>query len=305
MTPGPRILVLGGSGMLGHKLLQALYPRFDVFATVRSEAAERICLKALPGFPAGNICGGIDAMDIGTVRRTIAQLQPQVIVNCIGVVKQSDAIRLAIPSIQLNALFPHELAQICAEKGVRLILFSTDCVFSGRRGDYNEQDIPDPLDLYGRSKLLGEVAQVGCLTLRTSIVGWELDHHRSLLGWFASQRGKHIAGYQRAIFSGLSTLETARLVGDVIDKWPQLSGIFHVASSPISKFDLLSGLKAALAWQDIDLQPDGEIRCDRSLCGALFEQATGWTAPPWSVMIAALAQERAMYERGTLAGINP
>jgi dTDP-4-dehydrorhamnose reductase len=297
-----RIVVLGASGMLGHKLLQTLHPRFEVFATVRSDESMRTCLNALPGFPPSHFRSGVDALDFAAVRRTIAELQPQVIVNCIGVVKQSDVIHHAVSSIQLNALFPHQLAQLCGEQGIRLILFSTDCVFSGRRGHYSEQDIADPIDLYGRSKLLGEVDQAGCLTLRTSIVGWELEHQRSLLGWFGLQRGKRIRGYQRAIFSGLSTLEIARLTGDVIEQWPQLSGIFNVAGAPISKLDLLCGLKAALGWQDVDIQPDGEITCDRSLSGAQFQQATGWTAPPWSVMIAALAQERAGYERGALQG---
>jgi len=300
MSRAARILVLGASGMLGHKLLQTLHPRFEVFATVRSDASMRTCMNALPDFPCGHFRSGVDALDFAAVRRTIAELQPQVIVNCIGVVKQSDVIHHAVPSIQLNALFPHQLAQLCGEQRIRLILFSTDCVFSGRRGNYSEQDVADPIDLYGRSKLLGEVDQAGCLTLRTSIVGWELEHQRSLLGWFALQRGKRIAGYQRAIFSGLSTLEIAHLTGDLIEQWPQLSGLFHIASAPISKFDLLCGLKAALGWNDIDIEPDGEVRCDRSLCSARFQQATGWTAPSWSVMIAELAQERAAYERGAI-----
>jgi dTDP-4-dehydrorhamnose reductase len=296
MTLKRRVLVLGGSGMLGHKLLQTLHRHLEVYATVQSDAAMRACLKVLPDLASDQFQNGVDAMDFDTIRGAIAHVQPQVVVNCIGVVKQSTVSHQAVLTVHLNALLPHQLAELCIEKGIRLILFSTDCVFSGRRGNYSEDDIPDPLDLYGRSKLLGEVNQAGCLTLRSSIVGWELQHQQALLSWFASQRGKHIAGYQRAIFSGLSTLEMARVVSEVIHQWPELSGIFHVAGPPISKFDLLSELRVAQGWEDIDLQPDSAYQCDRSLCGTRFGYATGWTAPGWSVMISELAAERAIYE---------
>jgi dTDP-4-dehydrorhamnose reductase len=304
MTSRLRVVVLGGSGMLGHKLLQTLHPRFDVFGTVRSEATLRRCRSALPGFPTDHLASGIDALNFATVRKLIEALKPTVVVNCIGVVKQSDDIQQAVPSIQLNALLPHLLARLCDDKAIRLIQFSTDCVFSGRRGNYTEDDLPDPLDLYGRSKLLGEVDQPGSLTLRTSIVGWELEHHRSLLEWFATQRGRRINGYTGAIFSGLNTLELARLVGHLIDRWPALSGVYHVASAPISKFDLLCGLKQALGWTDIEVVPDASFICNRSLDPRRFGEVTGWTAEPWSGMIAALAEERSMYERGTLTGKN-
>lgn len=296
-----RVLLLGGSGMLGHKLLHVLHRRFNIFATCRSEDSMQRCHTALPGWPVDHLLPGIDAMNFPAVRDVIENLAPSVVVNCIGVVKQSDVIGQAIPSIELNALLPHQLAQLCSARSIRLIHFSTDCVFSGRQGNYSESDLPDPGDLYGRSKLLGELDQPGCLTLRTSIVGWELEHHRSLLGWFASQRGQRIQGYRKAIFTGLSTAALACLVGELIERWPQLHGVYHAASTTISKFDLLSRLQTALHWEDIDIQPNDSFACDRSLNAARLHQATGWTAPPWSVMIRNLAREWADYERGVLS----
>jgi dTDP-4-dehydrorhamnose reductase len=293
-----RVLVLGGSGMLGHKLLQVLTPDLDVLATLRSQEAVRLCRAAVPGIPPERLLAGVDALDFGTIEQAVDAAQPDVIVNCIGVVKQSDAIAQAVSSIQLNSLLPHQLAALCALRGMRLIQLSTDCVFSGRRGNYSEADLPDPVDLYGRSKLLGEVDSPGCLTLRTSIVGWELEHHRSLLGWFAAQRGKTIKGFRQAIFSGLPTAELARLIGLLIEQHPQLAGIHHVAGEPIDKFDLLSQLKLTLGWSDIDIQPDDSFRCDRSLDGRRFTHATGWTAPPWRMMLPRLAGEWPSYERG-------
>jgi dTDP-4-dehydrorhamnose reductase len=304
MTSSARILVLGGSGMLGHQVLRTLHRRFEVFGTLRSESAIRSFVQALPDFPAHHLAPSIDALNLADVRKTLDVVKPTVVINCIGVVKQSNALHHAVPSIQLNALFPHQLAQLCLASGIRVIHFSTDCVFSGRAGNYGEEDVPDPIDLYGRSKLLGEIDMPGCLTLRTSLIGWELQHQRSLLGWFAAQRGKRIRGYQRAIFSGLTTSEMAGLLGHIIDKQPQLSGVYHVASAPISKFDLLCGLQETLGWSDIEIQPDADFICDRSLSGERFRLVTGWTAPPWSRMIAGLAQERPMYERGAPTGTH-
>ncbi len=172
---------------------------------------------------------------------------------------------------------------------------STDCVFSGLRGNYTEADLPDAVDLYGRTKLLGELNRPNCLTLRTSIVGWELKGRSSLLEWFASQRGSRIKGYRQAIYTGLSTSVLATLIGDLLETRHDLAGLFHVASEPISKYDLLRRLAEVLGWNDISIDPDDQFRCDRSLAGTRFEAVTGWRAPSWEQMIAGLAQEWPMY----------
>jgi dTDP-4-dehydrorhamnose reductase len=296
MTTRPRLLILGGSGMLGHRLLQVLHGQFPVTATFHSETALERGRKALQQGAPVQLLPGVDALDFESVRRAIDAAQPDQIVNCIGIIKQSDAIGHAVSGIQINAMFPHQLAQLCGERRIRLVHFSTDCVFSGARGNYSEADRPDPPDFYGATKLLGEVDQPGCLTLRTSIVGWELANHRSLLGWFASQRGRTVRGYQRAMFSGLSTTEVARLLAEVVIPQPQLSGIFHISSAPISKLDLLSGLRDALGWRDTEIQADTAFVCDRTLSSERFRKLTGWAPASWSEMTARLARERSMYE---------
>jgi dTDP-4-dehydrorhamnose reductase len=201
-----------------------------------------------------------------------------------------------VPSIQINALFPHQLADLCVERGIRAIQISTDCVFSGFRGNYSEIDVPDPVDLYGRTKLLGELNRPGCLTLRTSIVGWQLNTFSSLLSWFALQRNKHIKGYRKAIYSGFSTTVLAQLIGDILQTRPDLHGIYQVASEPISKYDLLVKLRDVLGWSDIIIDPDDQFFCDRSLSGTRFSSATGWRPPTWEAMLQGLAAEWPSYE---------
>lgn len=286
-----RALVLGASGMLGHQLMRVLGERMDACGTFRERPA--------PGAAATHLAG-VDAFDLDSVQRAVRAARPDVVLNCIGIVKQSEAAGDPIPCIRVNALFPHELAKLCAESGARLIHFSTDCVFSGRRGRYTESDIPDPVDLYGRSKLLGEVAGDGCLTLRTSIIGWEVGQQRSLLSWFARHRQGHVHGYTRAVFSGLPTSVLARLVAHVIEAAPQLSGVYHVASEPITKYELLCGLRDALGWP-VTIEAEAGFKCDRSLDAGRFAAATGWTAPPWPSMIRELAAERPIYESGGTA----
>jgi dTDP-4-dehydrorhamnose reductase len=246
--------------------------------------------------PEDHLVGGIDAFKIEEVKAVLAQVQPEAVINAIGIVKQRDEAKQAIPSIQINALFPHLLAQACIEREVRLVHISTDCVFSGERGGYTEADIPDPVDLYGRSKLLGEVQGTGCLTLRTSIVGWELSGHSSLLEWFAAQRGRIIKGYQQAIFTGFPSSVLANLIGDLVETRSDLHGLYHVASNPISKYALLVRLRDALGWDDIVIRPDAQFHCDRSLLAARFERTTGWLSPDWDAMIDVLAREWPVYQ---------
>jgi dTDP-4-dehydrorhamnose reductase len=292
-----RILILGGGGMLGHKAFQVLGERFDAYATFREDADE--CAERPPfnGAARSRLLGGVDALDLDCVTHVLAEVKPDAVINCVGIVKQRDDAKRAVPSILVNALLPHQLADACAAGGIRLIHLSTDCVFSGTRGGYTEADYPDPVDLYGRTKLLGEIERPGCLTLRTSIIGWELSNRAGLLEWFASQRGRTVKGFRRAIYTGLSTAVLAHLLGDILLNRDDLTGLYHVVSSPINKHDLLLSLRNALGWQDISIEPDEEFRCDRSLAGARFEAVTGWQAPAWEEMVAGLAAERPAYER--------
>jgi dTDP-4-dehydrorhamnose reductase len=216
-------------------------------------------------------------------------------VNCVGLIKQRTASHEAIPSIVVNALLPHQLYEICRRWGAKLIHFSTDCVFSGKVGNYSEDDPPDARDFYGRTKALGEVPSSDALTLRTSIIGRELKHFRSLLDWFLNQNHQRVYGYRRALFSGLTTNQLADVVGDVIEMHPNLCGLYHVASQTISKFDLLCMLRDAYGL-DIEIAPDDEFCCDRSLCANKFKAATGYVCPPWQELIAHLTMDDTPYE---------
>ena len=288
-----RVLVLGGSGMLGHQLCRVLSARMETWAAFREDPAK---YEQYGFIPQERALRGIHAEELASVRKAIETVEPDVVVNCIGIVKQRDEAKQAIPSIQVNALFPHQLSELCLERDARLVQISTDCVFSGLRGAYTEVDIPDPVDLYGRTKLLGELNRPNCLTLRTSIIGWQLNTFSSLLSWFSQQRGQRIKGYQKAIYSGFSTRVLAGLISDLIETRPDLTGLYQVASEPISKYDLLVALREKLGWDDIQIEPDDNFYCDRSLIGTRFSVATGWQAPGWDEMLTGLTEEWPEYE---------
>jgi dTDP-4-dehydrorhamnose reductase len=233
-----KILVLGGTGMLGHKMLQILRERFEDTHVCVHESSDG--LKNIPLFQDDHTIAGFDAMDLPAVRRILAQHKPKVVVNCIGVIKQRSQEDAFIPSLTINALFPHHLAEIISAWDGRLIHFSTDCVFTGRKGHYVETDQSDAEDLYGRSKFLGEVTAANALTLRTSMIGRELKHFKSLLEWFLRQKSSRVEGYKHALYSGLTTHILSRTVGDLIEDHPQLTGLYQVTGNTISKFDLLT-----------------------------------------------------------------
>jgi dTDP-4-dehydrorhamnose reductase len=285
-----RVIIIGGNGMLGHQLCRLLPERMDVWATFREIPKSFECL------PEDRMISNLLAQDTTRVQEILDMIKPNAVVNAVGIVKQRDEARQAVPSIQVNALFPHQLADLCVERSIRVIQISTDCVFSGSRGNYSEIDVPDPVDLYGRTKLLGELNRPGSLTLRTSIIGWQLNTFSSLLSWFALQRNKHIKGYRKAIYSGFSTTVLAQLIGDILQTRPDLNGVYQVASEPISKFDLLVKLREMLGWSDIVIDPDDQFFCDRSLSSTRFTTATGWRSPTWEAMLQGLASEWPHYE---------
>ena len=289
-----RVLILGAGGMLGYKLCQVLAERMDVWGTLRTGAEAYQEFNILPE---NKLIGHVDLTDTARLGSILDEIKPDVVINGAGIVKQRDEAKQAVPSIKVNALFPHQMAELCVERGIRAVQISTDCVFSGFRGNYTEIDNPDPVDLYGRTKLLGELNRPGALTLRTSIIGWQLNSSSSLLGWFASQRGALIKGYRRAIYSGFSTSVLSTLIGDIIETRKDLTGLYHVASAPISKYDLLTRLQEALGWKDITINPDEHFFCDRSLISTRFTTTTGWIPPSWDDMIADLAAEWPTYEK--------
>lgn len=293
-----KVLILGATGMLGHKLMQVLAGRFTVTGTVRKGVSDYTDHPILGKM---TLIEGVTADDLESVTRAVEKSRPDLIINCIGIVKQLPTARDPLPSIAINALFPHQLAQICQKQKIRMIHMSTDCVFSGNKGKYTEEDPSDAEDLYGKSKFLGEVDYPGCLTIRTSIIGRELDSAHGLVEWFLHQRGKTIQGYKKAIFSGLTTNALAEIIGTIIESHPELHGVWQVAAEPISKYDLLMLLKLQYQTDDIVIEPDESVISDRSLNGSRFSAATTITVPSWPVMIEQLYRDPTPYntERST------
>jgi dTDP-4-dehydrorhamnose reductase len=280
------VMILGVTGMLGNAMFRLLSERAElaVYGIARSNGARQHFADNL----SKRIIVGTDVENSDTMVRAFAVVRPDVVVNCVGLVKQLADADDPLQAVPINTLLPHRLAALCQATGARLVHISTDCVFSGAKGNYLETDFPDAYDLYGRSKLLGEVDYPHAITLRTSIIGHELTGSRSLVNWFLSQQGS-VKGFTRAIFSGLPTVELAAIVRDVVLPRKDLHGLYHVSAKPITKFDLLKML-AKTYGKDIDINPSEEVVVDRSLNSDRFKEATGYMPPEWPSLV------RSMYE---------
>jgi len=290
-----RVLILGGSGMLGHRLLQALEARgHEARATLRG---------TLDSYPRrgplrrDNSIPEVELRDGTRLRQVIAGYRPDTVVNAAGLVLQREDASDPILNIELNSLLPHRAAVYCREYAARLIHISSDCVFSGSRGGYTEADIPDPVDLYGRSKLLGEVGYAPGITLRTSMIGFELNGAHGLLEWFLAQTGT-VRGYRRAIFSGLTTIEMCRVIERILSHDSNRHGVYHLSAEPISKHDLLCALRDALHLP-VEITPADEPAIDRSLDSSRFREEFRYNPPAWRDMIGELAAEADAYKKAT------
>lgn len=284
-----KILVLGASGMLGSTVFRTLSssPELVVWGSIRSSWALRYFSENLRE----RVLAGVDALDLDTLAKVLENVRPDVVINCIGLIKQLADARDPLVVLPINALLPHRLARLCALAGARLIHVSTDCVFSGRKGGYLESDISDAEDLYGKSKYIGELHDLPhAITLRTSIIGHEFNSAHALIDWFLAQEGK-VKGFSRAVFSGLPTVELARVMKDFVLPQPELSGLYHVAAEPISKLDLLR-LVATQYGKTIKIEPDDQLVIDRSLNGSRFSAATGYVSPSWPELVSIMHAHR-------------
>lgn len=271
--------------MLGHQLLLHLGQKHDAKVTVRQPLQT---YAEFGIFNDANTIAALDLRDTDRVAEVMAAVRPDAVVNAAGIVKQRGTASDVLLSLEINALLPHRLAQICHGAGARLVHFSTDCIFRGDRGLYQEGDIADAIDTYGRTKYLGEVAEPGCVTLRTSIIGLELHRKTSLIEWFLRQSGE-VRGFTNAIFTGITTMEASRLVERILCDLPDMNGLFHVASQPISKFELLKALASRIGRADLSVVPDDSFKCDRSLVnGGLLRH--GYVPPAWDEMLDELAE---------------
>jgi dTDP-4-dehydrorhamnose reductase len=286
-----RVLVLGASGMLGHKAYQVLSQSFEVHATLnRFDTA----LKNTLLFDKNNLIIGVNAFDFQSIKNAIDQVKPDFIVNCIGIIKQVKNSTNSKVSIYINSLFPHLVEEVCKEKNCKLIHISTDCVFSGSRGNYTEEDQSDAQDLYGKTKYLGETQSKNALTLRTSIIGRELFSQNGLVEWFLSQNHRTVHGYIHAIYTGLSTIALVREIVRVINEYPELTGLFHISSEKISKYNLLKLIKKIYNL-DIHIIPDENFFCDRSLDSSHYRKETHFSPLTWEEMIQEMFQDPTHY----------
>ncbi len=276
-----KVLILGVTGMLGNAMFRYLssQPSLTVFGALRRAAG----VKHFAPEQSQKLISGWEAENLDSTIRLFNQVRPEVVINCVGLVKQLAESDDPLQTIPINSMLPHRLALLAEAVGARLIHISTDCVFLGTRGMYTEEDTPDAKDLYGRTKLLGEVTQSPNLTLRTSIIGHELDGHRSLIGWFLAQHGP-VKGFRKAIFSGLPTVELSRVIADYVLPNPNLNGLFHVAAQPIDKYSLLK-LIGDTYEKSVELIPEDDFKIDRSLNPTKFKNATGYESPDWQELI--------------------
>lgn len=278
-----RILVVGAGGMLGSAAFRffADDPACTTYGTLRSSSKRRW----FHADAQDRLLANVDAVRDDSLIDAFAVARPDLVINCVGIVKQLVADSDHPTSITINALLPHRLARLCALAGARLVHISTDCVFSGRRGNYREADFADADDLYGRSKYLGEVDYPHALTLRTSIIGHELDSRHGLIDWFLGEE-RAVAGYAQAYFSGLPTIELCRIIRDHV-LGHDLHGLYHVSAARISKHDLLC-LVRDIYGHEVAIHADDRLAIDRTLDSARFRAATGFHPRPWPEMIADL-----------------
>ncbi len=277
-----KVLILGAEGMLGHVLFRWLTdkPSLDVCATTLSEVD---ISKSFPSKLIARIQYGVDAENIDRLSQVIASVKPDFVINCIAIVKEDQILKNLLSAININAQLPHKLALICQKTDAKLIHISSDIVFDGKKGMYTEQDRVNISDLYGMTKFLGEVNYSNCVTLRTSIIGHELAGKNALVEWFLSQNGK-VRGYTKAIYSGFPTIELARIISDYVLPNNNLSGIYHVSSEPISKYDLLKLIVERYGKQ-IEIEPHDQYILDRSLDSSVFCSLTGYNPPSWAELV--------------------
>lgn len=286
-----RVLVLGAGGMLGNTVFRLFADdnRYVTAGTLRSPAKAR---HFTPD-QRGKLLSDVDVTQDSSLNSVFTSVRPTVVINCIGIIKQHKAAKDPLTALTINAMLPHRLARLCGTNEARLIHMSTDCVFSGQKGNYREDDVPDAQDLYGRTKYLGETNDSHTVTLRTSIIGHELESAYSLIDWFLCQQGS-IKGYTKAIFSGLPTIMVARVIRDLVIGNPSLEGVYHLSADPISKYDLLS-LVAGTYGKRIEIVPDDGVDIDRSLNSDRFRQATGYVPPIWPSLVNAMYEDQQQY----------
>ena len=288
-----KVCVLGAGGLLGHMLIRVLGATLDVYGTTRESRSDSSPLARF--LSQDKWIDNIDASKFDSINKVFGTTNFDTVINCIGLIKQRNAQTTEHEMMLINAEFPHHLAQVANHQGARVIHISTDCVFSGDKGNYVETDTPDPVDVYGKSKLFGELNDVKNLTLRTSHIGRELTIRKSFIEWLLSQKSGHVEGYGHAIYSGLTSQELARLISELLNAKKGITGMFHVSSQPISKLEIINKLNELLNLE-IDVIPDSKVQINRSLNSDKFRLATNLTPHNWDQMLSDFCKDQKNYE---------
>jgi len=262
-----KVLVLGSTGMLGNAVAKHFLnlPSFKTYVTHRSGI--KLTSDSLYFDATVNNLQDLPSVDY--------------IINCIGMIKPFVDDNLS-DTIYLNSLFPRKLAEYCDKTETKLIHITTDCVFSGQRGNYHESDLHDALDKYGKSKSLGEPDN--CMILRTSIIGKEIHKDASLVSWAISQKGKNINGYINHFWNGVTTAQYAKCCEFIINNNLYEAGTRHIFSNPVTKYDLLQMISETL---DLNLKISKfktKQKCDRTL-NTNFNLNEKLNIPPLSTQI--------------------
>ena len=278
--------------MLGHKLVQKLKIDFNVWTSFRDSYKKYEIFKI---FDQKKVVDGVNVLNFESIQKIIKEVNPEIVINAVGIIKQLPSSKEVIKTLLTNSIFPHQLAEICAEENRYLINISTDCVFDGAKGNYKEEDISNASDLYGRSKSLGEVNRERCLTIRTSIIGRELFTNHSLVEWFLCNKGVRIKGFVNAIYSGFPTIILADIISALLKNRNFLEGLYHVSSEPINKYELLKLLKKAFQI-NVDIEPFEEFKIDRSLNSDKFREQTNFVPLSWEEMITIMANDKFPYQ---------
>ena len=284
-----RALILGASGLIGHMLFRKLSDRFDqCYGTLHRSRSDFANIEL---FNTDRIIDRVDVADWDNLQGILQAVSPDVVLNCVGITKRKPAVNDPLQAIGVNSLFPHKLAAWGSKTQTRVVHFSTDCVFDGSIGDYDEESDTTGKDAYGKTKALGEIRYPHSLTIRSSFIGREIDGKSELLEWFLAQQGKEIRGFTNALYSGVSTIEMCRVVGDIIESHPELGGLYTLAMpQPISKYDLLCLAREAFQL-DVEIVADDEFEIKPTLNGNKLREAIGVQLPQWPDMMKKLAAD--------------
>ena len=283
-----KVLVLGASGMLGHAMVRVLSENHNlqVYGSIRSDKVKVFFSPQ----NAENLVLCNDVTNFNDLTDIFDKVQPNVVINCISLDKVLLAKSSPLLMIPIYALLPHQLAKLCNGIDARLIHISTDGVFSGSRGNYLEDDPCDSQDIYGITKYIGEVHESHTITIRTSIIGHELKSKNGLVEWFLSQQVQ-CQCFNRVIFSGFPTVVLAQIIRDFVIPNADLNGVYHIASNPISKRELLL-LIAEVYGKKIELITNNKVENNRSLNGERFRIATGYIPPDWQSLVKSMHSNR-------------